>query len=508
MWTVAATEPSSNPPSDDEAGGAVRSRVSYLGRADHDLGTKSALAIVTKVSPGLATLTTNLLVGRLGGAHLLGLTQTAISTAALTSLAYPGPAASAASRFVAASVAAGDPEKARVVASYLARRVVFAIVCLIGLVIGSSFLAGVDNTTVVVVSSVMTAGLSARIFVEGLHFGGGEGRRLAVGSLAVAAAGTAGSAILLLLGNRTPWVIVPVAVANVIFAVVTWPPRASGVLKRGERRAIRHFMIIAAFGTLASSGFVQLTTIVANASGGASFAGEYAAALTLTTPLAILATAISATLFPALSAMHAGSTADVVRHRVTEASSILTWLIATAVCTMIILAVPLVEFVWGSPYSNTWWILQFLLIGTLATTVAVPSVTALTSSSNKGMLISAGTSFFGALIGAITWLVLIPTAGERGVMIGCVVATVLTGLLPYVIVWRHYRMRWARSTIEVVGIVALSIGLGVLAREGLWNGFLAPVLALAVIVAWTVIRYRDVRRAWTVIGPRLKRKKT
>ncbi len=478
----------------------MRGGSTYLGRADEGLGTKSALAVLTKVAPGIATLTTNLLIGRLGGAPLLGLTQTAISTASLTSLVYPAPAAAAASRFVSASVATGDEGKATAIATYLGRRVVFSIVCLTAAILGGSLLLGVDNVMVVIVSCVMTAGVSMRVFIEGLHFGGGRGRRLALWSASVAALGVIGSALLLVAGNRTVWVVVPVAIANVVFAIVTWPKRTPTVLKRTERRRIRHFILLAMLGTIASSGFVQLTTIVANLVAGVAFAGEYAAGLTLTTPLAIVATAISATLFPALSAMHAGASAEVVQKRISEASSILAAVIGAAVCGMIVIAEPLVLIVWGQEYVNTWWILLFLLVGTLATTVAVPSVTALTSSSNKGMLISASSSLFGAITGVITWIFVIPMAGELGVVLGCAVATTVTGLIPYVLVWRGYRMRWARSTFEVVAVVVLSAGLAMLMHLGYIESALSPLLAVAVVILWALFRRRDVRRVWAIVA--------
>lgn len=473
-------------------------RSNYLGRADRGLGAKSVLAVLTKVAPGVSTFVTNLMIGRLGGAPLLGLTQTAISTAAFTSLLYPAPAASAGSRYVSAAIAAEDPEKAAAVATYLGRRVLFSIACLTVGILGGSLILRVDNTTAVVVACVMTAGLSMRLFIEGLHFGGGQSRRLAIWSVSVAAVGISCSAALLLLGNRTAWVVVPVAVANIVFAIVTWPKRSASPLGVADRRLIRNFILIAAFGTLASSGFMQLTTLVANLAVGVNFAGEYAAALTLTTPLAILATAISATLFPALSAMHAGAGAETVRRHVSEASNLLTALIGAAVCAMIVLSGPIVHIVWGSQYVNTWWILILLLIGTMATTIAVPSVTALTSGSNRGMLISAGSSLVGALVGMAVWITVIPHDSRLGVILGCAVAATLTGVVPHIIVWRRYRMQWARSAAELFGIVLLSGGIVILLRLNYVDAGFAPLMAFGVVLAWVLIRKRDVVRMWAL----------
>jgi O-antigen/teichoic acid export membrane protein len=484
----------------------LRERASYLGRADTALGAKSALAVLTKLAPGIATLTTNLIIGRLGGAALLGLTQTVISTAALTSLAYPGPAAAAASRYLSASIAAGDSDRASAIATYLGRRVIFAVACLVGLLLGGSILVGFDNPTMVIVSCVMVAGISLRVFVEGLHFGGGKGRRMALWSISVAAIGIGGSSLMLLLGNRSAWVVAPVAVANVVFAILTWPPSGSVNLEKPQRRIIRQFILLAACGTLASAGFVQLTTIVANLFAGVSFAGQYAAALTMTTPLAILATAISATLFPALSAMQVGPDDDSVRKRVSDVTSILTLCIGAAVSAMIVMAAPLTYFVWGKQYIDTWWILLFLLVGTLATTIAVPSVTALTSSSNRGMVISCGSSFVGAICGLAAWLILIPIAPRVGVIVGCALATTLTAVVPFVIVWRQHRMRWARSTSEIFAIVGISLTLALLERYGAIEGVLTPALAATVVCLWGLIRFRDIRRLRSVLRSMTRRK--
>ncbi|WP_425844488.1 lipopolysaccharide biosynthesis protein [Agrococcus sp. TSP3-2-1] len=482
------------------SGESVRGGSEYLGRADEGLSAKGALAVVSKVAPGLGTLVTNLLIGRLGGAGLLGLTQTAVSTAALASLVYSSPAAAAASRFVAADVAAGYPERAKAVAGYLSRRVIFAtsVLCALGAVALSC--AGASNPQAIAVACIMTLGTSARVFVEGLHFGGGKARRLAGWSLAIAVAGVAGSALMLVTGVRSTWVIAPVAVANVVFAVSTWPTTARLKLERQHRLRLKRFLILAAVGTLSSAGFLQLTTLVASAAGGIAFAGAYAAALTLTAPLAIASTAISSTLFPALSAMGANGQLKQAKARVSQATQMLGTVIGAAVCLLIVLSAPVVSVVWGQGYADTWWILCFLLSGTLVTSIAVPSVTSITSASNRGMLVSAASSVLAAGIGLLIWLFLVPSQAELGVIVGCTVATVLTGTIPYAIAWRRFSMAWLRPTAELVGLISLGWASAVAASVGLVDSAMLPFIAALLLLAWCVLRRRDLVQIWLLVG--------
>ncbi|PJI55192.1 hypothetical protein CTI14_07060 [Methylobacterium radiotolerans] len=57
-------------------------------------------------------------------------------------------------------------------------------------------------------------------------------------------------------------------------------------------------------GTLASTGFAQAAVLVGGVAQGLSFVGQYSAAMTMTTPLGVLAAALAAVLFPALAATH------------------------------------------------------------------------------------------------------------------------------------------------------------------------------------------------------------
>lgn len=482
-------------------------RPGYAARADRELRRRSALAIATKVAPGLATLAINVLIGRVGGVALLGLTQTAMSTATLLSLLYPAPAAAAASRFVSAAVAVGEKSRATRIASYLARRVLIATACFVLAILVVAALFQILSASLLIVTCIITLGISFRVFIEGLHFGGGEGRRLAKWSVAIALFGVTGTLAMLGVGVRDAWVIAPMAAANLLFVALSWPARSPYHLSSAERRDMREFIWLGTVGTLASAGFVQATTLVAVATAGITFAGEYAAALTLSAPLAIFSVAISATLFPALSALTAGKDLRAVRSHITQATSLIVTIMGLAVGAIFILADPVVALIWGPDFSRTSWIVLFLLTSTLGTAVAVPAVTSLTSSSNRGMRISALSSLTGSAAGAVVWVITIPWSAEVGVMSGYMVAALLSASIPYFVAWRKYRLPWFGQTLQLFLLVLGSWTFAVLFEMAVLPVGLIPVVACGVLSGWMFIRRVDIRRTWEIVfsGRRLRR---
>ena len=472
----------------------------YAARADHELARRGVLAIATKVAPGLATLAINLLIGRVGGAALLGLTQTATSTATLVALLYPAPAAAAASRFVSAAVAEGSNDRAMRIASYLARRVLLATAgFVVAILVGAAIFRVLDES-IIQVTGVITLGISLRIFIEGLHFGGGEGRRLAQWSVAVGIFGVLCTGALLLVGVRSPWVIAPMAIANLLFVAFSWPISSAFRFSKAERSGIHQFIWIGTVGTLASAGFAQATTLVAIATVGVVFAGEYAAGLTLTTPLSILAVAVSATLFPALSALTAGKATTRVRSHIIDATSLMVTIMGSATCVLFILAEPLIALIWGPGFERTSWIVLFLITSVFATAVAVPSVTSLTSSSNAGMKISALSSLTGAAVGVFFWIATIPWSAEIGVMLGCMVASVLSASIPYAIVWKQYKLAWSGQTLALLMLLIGSWSFALMLQSDILPALLTPIVAVGALSVWIILRRRDLHRMWVILS--------
>ncbi len=466
-------------------------RPDYGHAATGSLGRKGALALVTRVAPGGATLLTNILIGRLGGSVLLGSTQTVMSAASLGALGYPaGPAAS---RYLASLNAQERPELARAAARFLVHRVALVSLGLAAVGSGVAMLIGMDSPAVAVMIGVMLVAIAGRTFTEGLHFGGGEGARLAKWSVVVAAGSTCVAAILLLVGVRDVWVLAPLAGLNLLFFALSWPRRSGGRLPESLRREIRVFIVLSMLGSLTSTGFAQAAILVAGATQSLGFVGHYAAAMTLTTPIALAASALSAVLFPALAAAHGAAAKDVVAKRLRSTTSLMVSAMIAIYIPAVLVSDLAIGLVWGPGFEESEWIILFLLPAAVAGTLAVPAVSAVTAASNRGMALSATSSAIGALCGVAVWVIGTALGAEYTVPMGYAVGTVVIAAVPWVIAWRQNQLDWWPET--MVALVGLILPLLiVVANRTFFGGGLWLSLGGAILLSgfWLVVRRRHI----------------
>lgn len=315
-----------------------------------------------------------------------------------------------ASRSIASSNARHDPARAQQIARYLANRVLLVAFALATGGIVYTVIAHRPDNEVALVSGLAVLSLSLRAFTEGLHFGGGESRRLAVWSSGIATLSTIATIVLLLIGVRSIWVITPLVLLNLAFVVCSWPRRADRLTDPATKAEISGFIRLAVVGTLSSAGFTQLAVLLAASVNGLAYAGTYAAANTLTAPITMLASALGSVLFPALASAHASGNVDELRARLSRATSQLSTLILFVCIPALILAGPIVNFLWGASFADTAWILLFSVPAVALGAIASPAVSAITSESNRGMAVSAISSVSGAAIGVIVWVCAIPSS--------------------------------------------------------------------------------------------------
>ncbi|MCI2266958.1 lipopolysaccharide biosynthesis protein [Sediminivirga luteola] len=349
----------------------------------------------------------------------------------------------------------------------------------------------------------MVLSASGRAFFEGLHFGGGEGARLAKWSIGIAITSTLAVAALLVAGLHSVVVLAPLGVLNLTFVLVSWPRRPRVSVDRKLKRSVWLFVTLAMVGTLASSGFSQATVLVAGWANNMEYVGQYAAALTLTTPLMLVSAALSSVLFPALSAGHVTRSAVEVRARLGEATSLLITVLVGVSAVLIPVAGSLIELLWGRGFEAAKWIILFLIPVATATAVAVPSVTVITSKSNKGMLLSAASSLSGAAVGVVVWMVLIPVNSELAIPLGFAVGSLIVSAIPTVLAWVRYRMRWLGDFSLAWACLALALNVAVLgqAREfPFWQSFL---FALVILCVWVLVRRRSVAELARRLRPAL-----
>lgn len=480
----------------------VFSRPKYTGPAAGRLARNSALALITRIAPGIATLVMNIAIGRLGGTALLGLTQSVIASASLASLL--NPAASVASRFLGAQESTGE-EEVSPTASYLARRTLLAASLLGATVALATWLLTTPPLATIIMSGLMVLTIIGRSLLEGLHFGGGEGLRLAWWSSIIAAGSVLGTIVLLLCGVRSAWVLSPLVLSTLAFIALSLPGRSNKKTDRALVRDVRIYTFLAAAGTLASSGFSQAALLVAGMVNGLSYAGQYTAAVTLITPLLLLTTAVSSVIFPALAAAHASADTNKVSQLLTAATDTLLTPVVAAFIFLSIVGDDLVALVWGDGFALTSVILVILLPGVVATAVASPAVSSITSSSNRGMVISVVSSASGAIVGAVIWVLLTPSVPSLSVPIGVTVGVITIAGTPYVIAWRRSRMAWVGQTTMLVGALAVTPTISLMLIRSTSDWPLNLAVAVIAAAAWLVVRGKSTIRLVRALRKNLAR---
>lgn len=381
-------------------------------------------------------------------------------------------------------------------AQHLARRilVVISLVAVTGS--AAAVLVWGVAPAVGVMIAIMLLAIAGRAFVEGLHFGGGEGSRLAKWSLAVAAGSTLLVACLLISGVRDVWVLAPLAGLNLLFVAFSWPRRTRERVDPTLTREIRLFIFLSMLGSLASTGFSQAAVLVAGVTQSLAFVGQYAAAMTLTTPLGLAASALSAVLFPALAAAHGAKATDLVRGRLRTSTSMMVTIMIGIYIPVVLLSQFIIELVWGEGFQQADWIILYLLPAIVISTIAVPAVSAVTAASNRGMATSAGSSLFGAGVGVVIWLLAGLAGLDYAVPLGFACGTLVIAAIPYVVAWRDNGMVWAADTVVLLAGILVPLTAVILIRAFFVED--APVASLLCAVVglllWCLLRLRSIRQ--------------
>ncbi|QIM21461.1 lipopolysaccharide biosynthesis protein [Phycicoccus sp. HDW14] len=460
----------------------------------------AALSTYATAVQGAARLAYSVVIGRLGSRELLGQANSALSISVLTSLVWAAPAAAAGTRFVALRKALGDEEGAAVVARHIALRSLFVATVLpttTGL-LGAWWL-GLQPVQVVT-CVVLCWAYSVYNTARGVRFGLLGFRQVALWDTVAAATSLTVLAVVLLL-HLDLLTLLPLAVGYGLFAVVTWPARTRGRLERDARREIDHWIAFSALGVLASGGLLQASQLAAHHWSGESGAGDFAAALSLATPMSMFAIALSTALVPPLvAAAGRGDHAGVRRH----ADNIARRLVAifVGVIGVLVIVSPFgIAVVYGPSFARSASVLPVLLGAVMLTSVALGGSTALQSTRRRGPQVVAGINLGGLVLGVAAWFLLAPSHGIEGVAVGYLVGAGSASLGTLAAVWWIERQAWLDLAARFAAGVALVVGLALATRDldGV-TGALAQVGAAIVFGAvWTWLNRREVAALWSTL---------
>jgi quercetin dioxygenase-like cupin family protein len=87
----------------------------------------------------------------------------------------------------------------------------------------------------------------------------------------------------------------------------------------------------------------------------------------------------------------------------------------------------IVAVIWGDEFAQAADLLPVLLLAVLGTTIGVASVDALSTRSQRGMVVASGASLAGLAVGAIVWAVLARGHGVMGIALGYLAGTTVVG---------------------------------------------------------------------------------
>ncbi len=476
----------------------VLSRMLHQVRLDEPVRTSlargSVFSTVGLIAQGVLRFATSLLIGHIAGKAELGVVASAIATALTLAVLWPTSTGSAASKFLARARGAGSAEETRAIAGHLRTRTVQT----------SLFLGAVSLPIWIVIDhgtwpdaisvAALTIAYSGYSFTRGIQFGAGQVQRATSWDVTTVLLGLAGLAVLLVAGARGTVLVLPLVLTYGVYTVAGWPYAAHGRPTVSRRRELDVFVLLGAVGSLASTGFLQLSQIAAKVAGGDAAAGQYAAALSLATPASLLAGSLSLVLLPSLSEAWGRGDQATFRAQTDQASRGLAVVMvaifgAIAVCSPLI-----VDVIWGSRFAGAENILPILVVAVLATNLGVTSVNALMTRSQWGNAVTSIASFAGMAVGAAIWFTVAPRLGLNGVALGYLCGTVTIAAIPIAIVWRIDGHKWSLLFGRVAVGVAIAAGIIVAEHVAHLSALYEPLLAIGFLLVWWALNRADVAK--------------
>ena len=454
----------------------------------------SAASTLGVLLQGGARFLVSVMVGRVAGPAALALLNGSLSIATMASLMWPTSAGQAASIILAREEAAGRGHLVPAVQHHLTRRTGVVVGATLPVVFAAAALAlGAGWATAAWVAA-LTSAFSAYNLVRGLQFGRGRVLQAAIWE-GVSAATTLGLLAAVLLADLPGLYLLPLTVGYGVYAVGGWPRGTPHPEKLPDmlRRELDQYVVWGVLGTLASTGLLQLSMVIAVATESGEDAGMYAAAISLATPASMLATAFSMALAPTMARSVGLADSHALGAQTNSATRALVAGMVLVFGLLSIMAPPLVDLVYGQQYADAVALLRILLIAVLLSALPVAATNSITTRGSTGVRMSAFMAIASMVAGLAAIGVLAPRYGTTGVAAGFLVGSLVKAALPLGYVWRRDRQRWLSLTIRIL------VGVCVMAIVALFEPMsmvMRAVSGASFTVLWTLVSSRDLR-----IGP-------
>jgi len=430
-------------------------------------------------------------------AAVLGELNTLIALALLASMLWPTSAGFAATKYIALARGSGDPERATAVIVLLRRRVLVTAVGL-GVAVGVLATMLVDATASQALLTVaLVVAYSMYTFVRGVVYGLQQIPRATLWDVVSALVALGGLAVVVA-ADWQSFLLVPLIVGYAGYALINWPRTEHTDLPAAPRREIDRFVAYGVVGVLASAGLPLAAMVIAKVTIGAVHAGQLAAALSLATPCAMLASAAILVMSPALAQMVGREDHELARHHTDLATRGLVGVMVGVFGSLILLSPALVAvFFPGGDFEEAVDLLPILLVGVLVTTVAAAATTHLLVARPHGQRLFASFNVLGFLLGmAAMSALLVLHEDTHSIALGYVVGAIVVGFAPVLVVWRADRHHWAVTTMRAA-IGGVFIWLGYLIEQRQGASFLTQlVVVLAFVALWVLVSHGELRAAF------------
>lgn len=449
------------------------------------LGRDSSLAFLATGTQGAARFVTSWLVGRLGGVLALGTMMSGFATAQLLAILGPMPAGTAASKFGSAEKASSGSDSKYIGATFhVAVRVlqVLPLLCVISVVIAVFGYGTPFFESLCVAASLV--GISAAALGKGILYGQ---RRIPLATsveLLLAAASVAGLLVLLLMGVRGLYLLLPLAIAQLIFLPVILAFVERSRAAKEIRVEIDRFILYGAVGSLASAGFLHLTLICVRIIGGGDEAGFFSGAVAVSSPILMVTSTFSLVFYPRLSQSWASKDLESYRNITDRFTRTIAALVFFPLAMLLVFSAEFSLLVWGSEFTETGRLLPFIVMAVLFKGLTAVAVASLTAGPKWGMKLSARSSVVGAVVGLSLVLPLSMEFDATGGAIGYLVGSLIVAIVPFVAVWKHGKYAWRSLALRYfAGIVAILIVFYSKTFTGVWVSlFLLIGVSLAVLL--------------------------
>ncbi|MEV8358989.1 hypothetical protein [Microbacterium sp. NPDC076895] len=328
----------------------------------------SVLSTIGTIAQGASRFAYTVIVGRLLGADVLAATNTAFAVSILLSLLGPTAAGNAAAAF------GGTGQTGSVTIKTLTIMMVWMSAILGAVALVTAHLLGGDGAASLMVAA-LTMSWSWYIFGRGVRFGMRQ-----VPAVAVWDSVTGALSLVLLVSvistHMTPLVLAPAVIGYGAFALASLVgARRAARRRNGEERpapaqALAHFLIWSSLGLIATNGIMQVSMVFAAVFDSPARAGLFAAALSLATPLSMLAQAVTPALLPRFAQWSQLPHADRTRS-IRRATLTLTVLLGAGVVVVITVLPWVLPIVFGQDFAGAVPLAQGLMVAVFGFSLSV-----------------------------------------------------------------------------------------------------------------------------------------